>query len=407
MAMERLLQLMAEKKASDLFLSPGSPIQIKIDGTMVAVNQQRLEPANVEALLREILHEADWARFERERELNVGYGLSGVGSFRINVFRQRGTAAGVVRFVPHQIPTIAELNLPEILGELILEKRGLLLVVGATGSGKSTTLAAMLDHRNEQRGGHILTLEDPIEFIFRNKRSIVNQRQIGTDTDSLESALKHALRQAPDGILSGELRDTDTMSAALAYAQSGHLVLATLHANNAHHALSRIVSFYPPDNRGVLLSDLAATLKAVVSQRLVRSVAGGRLPAIELLTNTRHISEMIEQGRLTEIKDAMDQSLAPGSCTFDYALATLVRQGRVARADALAHADSPTIRLWLLDTDGSAPPNADGRAGSYAPAAAAPAVLSAAETGAPKPPAAGRRDESGEGASFSEFLLNI
>lgn len=287
MAMERLLRLMAEKKASDLFLSPGSPIQIKIDGAMITVNAQRLEPASVDALLREIVSDDQWKRFEHERELNIGYGVSGVGSFRLSAFRQRGTTAGVVRFVPHDIPALGELHLPEVLGELILEKRGLLLVVGATGSGKSTTMAAMLDHRNENRSGHILTLEDPIEFTFRNKRSIVNQRQIGTDTDSLEIALKNAMRQAPDCILIGEIRDTATMSAALAYAQSGHLVLATLHANNAHHALTRIVSFYPPDNRNVLLSDLAATLRAIVSQRLVRSVAGGRLPALEVLTKDR------------------------------------------------------------------------------------------------------------------------
>ncbi len=402
MPMDRLLRLMAEKKASDLFLSPGSPIQIKIDGSMVAVNAQRLEPANVEGLLRQIVPDAQWARFEDERELNIGYGLSGVGSFRVNAFRQRGTVAGVVRFVPHEIPALADLHLPEILGELILEKRGLLLVVGATGSGKSTTLAAMLDHRNEQKSGHILTLEDPIEFTFRNKRSIVNQRQIGTDTDSLEIALKNAMRQAPDCILIGEIRDTTTMSAALAYAQSGHLVLATLHANNAHHALTRIVSFYPPDNRNVLLSDLAATLKAIVSQRLVRSTAGGRLPALEVLTNTRHISEMIEQGRLTEIKDAMDQSLAPGSCTFDHALAVLVRDKRIARADALAHADSPTNLLWLLENDAGTPVG-EARGAAAQGAAVSPAAASAA---GPKPsPEA--RNESGEGPSFSEILLNI
>lgn len=405
MAMDRLLRLMAEKKASDLFLSPGSPIQIKIDGAMVVVNAQRLEPANVEALLREIVSDDEWARFQREHELNLGYGLNGVGSFRVNAFRQRGTPAGVVRFVPHQIPSLDELQLPGILGELILEKRGLLLVVGATGSGKSTTMAAMLDHRNEQRSGHILTLEDPIEFTFRNRRSIVNQRQIGTDTESLEIALKNAMRQAPDCILIGEIRDTATMSAALAYAQSGHLVLATLHANNAHHALSRIVSFYPPDNRSVLLSDLAATLRAIVSQRLVRSIAGGRLPALEVLTNTRHISEMIEQGRLTEIKDAMDQSLAPGSCTFDHALAALVRQGRIARADALANADSPTNLLWLLENEVAAPVGADQRG---TPAPAAGPLPAGAEPGRrPKPAPPEQRDQSGEGTSFSEFLLNI
>ncbi len=407
MAMERLLRLMAEKKASDLFLSPGSAIQIKIDGAMIAVNAQRLEPANVDALLREIVSDDEWARFERERELNLGYGMSGVGSFRVNAFRQRGSTAGVVRFVPHDIPSLGELHLPEILGELILEKRGLLLVVGATGSGKSTTMAAMLDHRNENRSGHILTLEDPIEFTFRNKRSIVNQRQIGTDTESLEIALKNAMRQAPDCILIGEIRDTATMSAALAYAQSGHLVLATLHANNAHHALTRIVSFYPPDNRNVLLSDLAATLRAIVSQRLVRSAVGGRLPALEVLTNTRHISEMIEQGRLTEIKDAMDQSMAPGSCTFDHALAALVRQGHVSRPDALANADSPTNLLWLLENESPAPAPGEARVASTPPLVSPAMASSALEKPAAEKPAAEKRSEPGPGASFTEFLLNI
>ncbi|MCD6680705.1 MAG: PilT/PilU family type 4a pilus ATPase [Burkholderiaceae bacterium] len=403
MAMDRLLRLMAEKKASDLFLAPGSPIQIKIDGAMVPVNAQRLEPANVEALLREIISDAQWGRFEDERELNVGYGISGVGSFRVNVFRQRGSPAGVVRFVPHDIPNLAQLQLPAILGELILEKRGLLLVVGATGSGKSTTMAAMLDHRNEHRSGHILTLEDPIEFAFRNKRSIVNQRQIGTDTDSLDIALKNAMRQAPDCILIGEIRDTATMSAALAYAQSGHLVLATLHANNANHALNRIVSFYPLDNRSVLLSDLAATLKAIVSQRLVRSATQGRLPALEVLTNTRHISEMIEQGRLTEIKDAMEQSLAPGSCTFDHALAALVRQQRISRPDALANADSPTNLLWLLENEAGAPPSEEARAASSQASLVSPAMASSAL----QRPDAQQRGESGDSASFTEFLLNV
>ncbi len=402
MAMERLLRLMAEKKASDLFLAPGSPVQLKIDGTLVAVNAQRLEPTNVEALLRQIVPDAAWGRFQDEHELNLGHGVPGVGSFRINVFRQRGTTAGVVRFIPHTIPTLADLHLPATLGELILDKRGLLLVVGATGSGKSTTMAAMLDHRNENKAGHILTLEDPIEFTFRNKRSIVNQRQIGTDTESLEIALKNAMRQAPDCILIGEIRDTATMSSALGYAQSGHLVLATLHANNAHHALNRIVSFYPPQNRTVLLSDLAATLKAVVSQRLVRAATGGRLPALEVLTNTRHISEMIEQGRLTEIKDAMNQSLAPGSCTFDHALAALVREGTIARADALAHADSPTNLLWLLENDASSPPP-----GAPPEKGPAPLVSPALASAALHKPAPGRRDDPGEGTSFTEFLLNV
>ncbi len=241
MAMDRLLALMAEKKASDLFVSAGAPVTIKINGTAVPVNQQRLDPAAVETLLREVLTDRQWSQFQDESELNFGYGLRNVGSFRFSLFRQRGTAAAVVRYIPGDVPQLENLNLPPVLSELIMEKRGLILVVGATGSGKTTTLAAMIDHRNGQRGGHILTLEDPIEYTFRNKRSIVNQRQIGTDAVSLQVALKNALRQAPDCLFIGEIRDTETMSAAIAYAQSGHLVLATLHANNSSHALNRIV----------------------------------------------------------------------------------------------------------------------------------------------------------------------
>ncbi len=351
MAMERLLRLMAEKKASDLFLAPGSPIRMKIGETMVNAGSQSPGPAAIEALLREIVSETDWAQFERTRELNTSHAVDGVGNFRVNVFRQRGTTASVIRFIPHRIPGFDELHLPAALGGLVLRKHGLLLVVGATGSGKSTTLAAMIEHRNEQLSGHILTLEEPIEFAFRNKRSIVNQRQIGTDTESLGIALKNAMRQAPDCILIGEIRDVDTMSDAMAYAHSGHLVLATLHANSAQQALTRIVSFYPPDNRSVLLSDLAATLVAIVSQRLVPATAGGRLPVLEILLNTRHIAEMIEQGRLTEIREAMEQSLAADSCTFDHALVELVRSQQISRADALANADSPTNLMWLLENE--------------------------------------------------------
>jgi twitching motility protein PilU len=353
--MERLLRLMADKKASDLFLSPGSPILIKIEGSAIPVNSQRIEASTVAALLREIVAENDWARFEASNELNIGYGLSGVGSFRISVFRQRGTPAGVIRYIPNDIPKLDTLRLPPLLGELVMEKRGLLLVAGATGSGKSTTLASMLDHRNASRSGHILTLEDPIEFTFLSRRSIVNQRQIGNDTESLETGLRNAMRQAPDCILIGEIRDTATMSAAIAYAQSGHLVLATLHANNANHALNRIVSFYSPENRHVMLSDLSATLKAIISQRLVPSLAGGRVAAVEVLMNTRHVAELIEQGRLTDVKEAIEKSLAAGSRTFDQELAAMVRGQLIARDDALANADSPTNLLWMLENAAGEP----------------------------------------------------
>jgi twitching motility protein PilU len=389
MAMERLLALMADKKASDLFVSAGSPVQIKINGATVPVNQQRLDPPAIEALLREVLTDRQWAQFEHDSELNTGYGLRNVGSFRFSLFKQRGSPAAVVRYIPGDVPQFESLNLPPALAELIMEKRGLLLVVGSTGSGKTTTLASLVDHRNAQRSGHILTLEDPIEYTFRHKRSVVNQRQIGTDAVSLDVALRNALRQAPDCLMIGEIRDVDTMSAAIAYAQSGHLVLSTLHANNASHALNRIVSFYTPENRRVLLSDLATTLRCVVSQRLIRSAEGGRIPAVEILLNTTFVSELIEQGRLSEVKEAMEKSMAPGSQTFERALVDLVRSKRVTKEDALAQSDSPTNLLWLLENTEDT-----------SVAAAPPPPLRG-----PEPPSAPQK--ATEGPTFSEFMLNI
>ena len=389
MAMERLLALMAEKKASDLFIAAGTAVQIKINGTTVPINQQRLDPASVDALLREVLTDKQWATFELESELNMGYGLRNVGSFRFSLFRQRGTTAAVVRYIPGDVPQFESLHLPPILSELIMEKRGLLLVVGSTGSGKTTTLASVLDYRNQHRSGHILTIEDPIEYTFRHRRSVVNQRQVGTDAVSYDVALRNALRQAPDCLMIGEIRDVETMSAAIAYAQSGHLVLSTLHANNAAHALNRIVSFYTPENRRVLLSDLSTTLKAVVSQRLIRSSSGGRVPAVEILLNTTFISELIEQGRLSEIKEAMEKSMAPGSQTFERALVELVRTKRVSKEDALAQSDSPTNLLWLLEnTDDVAAPLSSPLPNNVE-----------ANTPTDKKPA--------DGPTFSEFMLNI
>ena len=388
MAMERLLALMAEKKASDLFIAAGTPVQIKINGTTVPINQQRLEPPAIESLLREMLTDKQGAQFDHEGELNIGYGLRNVGSFRFSLFRQRGTVAAVVRYIPGDVPQFESLHLPPVLSELIMEKRGLLLVVGSTGSGKTTTLASLIDHRNQHRSGHILTLEDPIEYTFRHKRSVVNQRQIGTDAVSLDVALRNALRQAPDCLMIGEIRDVESMSAAIAYAQSGHLVLSTLHANNASHALNRIVSFYTPENRRVLLADLATTLRCVISQRLIRAAAGGRIPAVEILLNTNFVSELIEQGRLSEIKEAMEKSMAPGSQTFERALVDLVRSKRVSKEDALAQSDSPTNLLWLLENTED----------SVADAAAA------AQRNVPEAPAAAK---PAEGPTFSEFMLNI
>ncbi|HEX6158250.1 MAG TPA: PilT/PilU family type 4a pilus ATPase, partial [Burkholderiales bacterium] len=255
-AMKKLFQIMADKKASDIFMSVGAPINIKLNGVAMPVNQAVMTAETVQQLLYEVLNERQIKEFEDEMELNTAYNLAGVGTFRISAFRQKGSPAVVVRYIPGTIPSIDSLGVPEVLKEVIMGKRGLILMVGATGSGKSTSLSAMLDFRNERKPGHILTLEDPVEFIFQNKKSIVNQREVGTDTKAFEIALKNALRQAPDCILIGEIRDKQTMAMALAYAQSGHLCLATLHANNSYHAMNRIINFYPLENRPALLLDL-------------------------------------------------------------------------------------------------------------------------------------------------------
>ncbi|HEU4621589.1 MAG TPA: PilT/PilU family type 4a pilus ATPase [Burkholderiaceae bacterium] len=352
MAMDRLFQLMADKKASDIFISVGSPINIKISGVTVPINQQVMDGPGILSLLREVLTPKQFEQLDASSELNIGYPVSGVGSFRISAFKQRGSLAAVIRYIPYDIPALETLNLPPVLAELVMERRGLILMVGATGSGKTTSLASMLDYRNEQRAGHILTLEDPIEFLFKSKRSIVNQREIGTDTESLQVALKNAMRQAPDCILIGEIRDKDTMSAALAYGQAGHLVLATLHGNNAYHALNRIISFYPLESRPALLADLSTTIKAIISQRLLKAKRGGRVPAAEVLINTRHVSELIEKGRIDEIKEAMEKSLAQGSVTFEQTLYHLICTDVVTQEEALQNADSATNLLWLINNQG-------------------------------------------------------
>src|ERR1700694_6024244 len=347
-AMKRLFQVMADKKASDIFLSVGAPINIKINGIAVPVNQSIMTSDTVRQLLYEVLTERQVREYEEEMELNTAIALEGIGAFRISAFRQKGSPAVVVRYIPGSIPPLDSLGLPEVLKEVVMQKRGLILMVGATGSGKSTSLAAMLDFRNERRSGHILTLEDPVEFIFVNKKSIVNQREVGTDTKAFEIALRNALRQAPDCIMIGEIRDKQTMSMALAYAQSGHVCLATLHANNSYHAMNRIINFYPLENRPSLLL-AAAALQAVISQRLVRTKTGTRVVAAEVLLNTRHIAELIEKGEISDVKDALDKSMAPGSQTFEQSLFKLFMDGKITQDEAMANADSATNMLWLIN----------------------------------------------------------
>jgi len=349
--MERILRLMADKGASDCYLSANMPVLIRINGQTVQLSDQLLTPPQPRQLIAEVIDPGSLAELDNSGELNMAVGVRGVGSFRLSGFRQRGTIAAVFRHIPHEIPTLDSLCLPPVLGTMIKEKRGLILMVGATGTGKSTTLASMLEMRNQTMTGHILTIEDPIEYLFSNKRSVVNQREIGRDTASLQIALKNALRQAPDCILIGEIRDRETMTAAISYALSGHLVLATLHANNTYHALNRILSFYTPESRPALLNDLAAGLKAIVSQRLVRATAGGRVPVVEILLNTKLTAELIENGDFAGVKEAMEKSIAEGSQTYEEHFAKLITEGTITREEGLAFADSPTNLLWRLQNE--------------------------------------------------------
>ena len=349
--MERILRLMVDKKASDVYLSAHSSALIKINGQAIPINAQILPVDAPRNLLAEVLPPKRVEELEEIGELNMGLAVEGLGNFRISAFRQRSSYAVVIRYIPNIIPPLASLKLPPVLSELIMEKRGLLLMVGATGAGKSTTLASMIDRRNETVSGHILTIEDPIEYNFINKKSVVNQREIGSDTQSLQVALKNALRQAPDVIMIGEIRDRETMSAAIAYAQSGHLCLATMHANNSYQALNRILSFYPVEVRPTMLGDLAAALKAIVSQRLLRTSAGARVPTVEVMLNTKLVAELIERGDFSGVKEAMEKSMAEGSQTFEEDIAKLIGEGTVTRKEGLLHADSPTNLMWRLEND--------------------------------------------------------
>ena len=349
--MQRILRLMSEKKASDVYLSPGSPALIKINGQCLPVNPQPLARDAVPRLLAEVLPPERVEELEETGELNMAIPMEGVGNFRISGMRQKGLYSAVIRFISPNVPTIESLNVPPILADLVMEKRGLILVVGATGAGKSTTLASMLDHRNARQSGHMLTIEDPVEFLLTHKKSISNQREVGSDTSSMQMALKNALRQAPDVIMIGEIRDRETMSAGLAYAQSGHLCLATLHANNSYHVLNRILSFYPVEVRPTMLGDLSSALKAVISQRLLRTVDGQRAPAVEVMLNTALISSLIEKADFNGVKEAMEKSMAEGSQTFEQDIARLVLSGKVDKKEGVANADSPTNLMWRLQND--------------------------------------------------------
>lgn len=344
-----LLQLAADKQASDLFFSVGAPINIKINGVVMPVNAQILEADNIKLIAYEMMTPAQIADFEMHMEMNFSFRVPQVGNFRVNVFRQRGSIAIVIRYVRGQVLNVEDLHLPLILKELIMEKRGLVLMVGATGSGKSTTLASMLQHRNDTGSGHILTIEDPLEYMFHHNKCIVNQREIGTDTADYGAALISAMREAPDVLMIGEVRDRETLKHALIFAQTGHLCLSTLHANNSYHALNRIVNFFPYDARNSILSDLSMCLRAVISQRLIRNTQGVLVPAVEVLLNSSLIADLIKNDQIEKIREAMEQSVTQGSQTFEQALYKLYKSGQISKEEALKNADSASNLSSLID----------------------------------------------------------
>jgi len=349
MYLDRLFKLMADKQASDLFISCGAPINIKVNGNLASVSSQTMDVETVRRIAYDLMTKEQAREFENEREMNLSHLDKAIGNFRINIFRQRGSIALVIRYVRNSVPAFEALKLPPVLLDLVMEKRGLVLVAGATGSGKSTTLAAMIDHRNTNRTGHILTVEDPIEYLFNHRKSLVNQREIGTDTHNYHMALQNALREAPDLIMIGEIRDKETMQAALLHTLTGHLCLSTIHANNSYHALSRIINLFPHDARSAVLSDLSIGLRAIISQRLIRNVDGELQPAVEILMNTALIAELIKNGEFAQIKEAMEQSLYPGSQTFEQSLCRLFLDGAITYDEAMTASDSPTNLAWQIN----------------------------------------------------------
>jgi len=349
MYLDPYFKLMAERLASDLFITCGAPINIKINGVVAPVTTQKMDVETVRRIAYELMSKEQAREFENELEMNLSHLDGAYGNYRGNIFRQRGTISLVIRYVRSNVPPFAALKLPAVLLDIVSAKRGLVLIAGATGSGKSTTLAAMVDHRNTNQSGHILTIEDPIEYLFQHKKSIVNQREIGVDTMSYHQALANALREAPDLIMVGEIRDKETMQSALIHTLTGHLCLSTIHANNSYHALSRIINMFPYDARPAVLSDLSIGLRAVVSQRLVRNKEGSQQPAVEILLNTSLIADLVKSGEFSQIKEAMEQSLYPGSQTFEQALCRMYLDGVISYDDAMSASDSPTNLAWQIN----------------------------------------------------------
>jgi len=335
-----LLKKLVELDGSDLYLSTGAPPSAKFSGELTPLRQAPFVNGEVEAIARDLMNEEQWVEFNRELEMNLAISPEGIGRFRLNFFKQRNEVSIVVRNIQTAIPKLEDLGLPEILKEVITAKNGLVLFVGGTGSGKSTSLAALIDHRNTFSGGHIITIEDPVEYIHPHKKCIINQREVGVDTVSFHAALKNTLRQAPDVILIGEIRDRETMEHAIAFAETGHLAISTLHANNANQALDRIINFFPEERKSQLLHDLGNNIRAIVSQRLVQTVDGKRCAAIEILLGSHTIKQMIMKDKLSHIKEAMLKSENLGMKTFDSALYDLAQAGKITEEEALKNADS-------------------------------------------------------------------
>ncbi len=356
MGFKDLLRIMIQKEGSDLFLTTGAPPSMKAYGKLVPMSTQPLPPGAVKQIAYQIMTPEQIKDFEKSPEMNLAIADPDIGRFRVNIFQQRGQIAIVARNIKTEIPSWQKLGLPEILTKLIMQKRGLILFVGGTGSGKSTSLAALIDYRNTNSDGHIITIEDPVEFVHQHKKSIINQREVGVDTKSYEEALKNTLRQAPDVILIGEIRSQETMEHALAFAETGHLCLSTLHANNANQALDRIINFFPEERHKQLFMDLSLNLQGFVSQRLIPTVDGKRAAAIEILLGTPRVCDLIKQGKVDEIKEVMEKSENQGMKTFDSALFDLYKAGRISLEEALKNADSKNnLRLRIQLSEGKKP----------------------------------------------------
>ena len=383
MDLPSMLKVLASQDGSDLYLSTGAPPCAKFNGVLKPLSADPLKPGDVARIAESIMDPEQRVEFNHELEMNLAISVPNVGRFRINIFKQRNEVSIVARNIKLDIPRFEDLKLPEVLLKVVMEKRGLVLFVGGTGSGKSTSLAALIDYRNRNSGGHIITIEDPVEYVHRHKKSIINQREVGVDTRSFHAALKNTLRQAPDVILIGEIRDRETMEHALAFADTGHLAISTLHANNANQALDRIINFFPEERRPQLLNDLGNNLKAFVSQRLVRTSDGKRRAAVEVLLGTSTISDLIKRGDFSSIKEIMEKSKALGMQTFDQALFDLVVEGAISEDEAIKNADSANnLRLKLkLYRDGPAPVPTPAPAAAPTPPPAATRTQDAASWG--------------------------